>query len=68
MRLNVDLRTIANDVYQAAAAVATPSQPPSLFQPLDEWKAPIVSATNVSVNKKNTTSRAPLSLSVATVM
>ena len=57
--LKVSFTTPANEAYQAAAAVATPNQPP-FSQFILDWNAPTVSKTNVMVSSTNTAATAPL--------
>src|SRR5581483_2961540 len=59
-RLNVEFVTPANDAYHAAAAVATPNQPPTFVHVSDAWNEPIVSHTKVRVRSRNTNATAPL--------
>src|SRR3954454_13748980 len=67
-RLKVNAETPANDAYQAASAVAMPSQPPSLWMPVDVANSPQASTKNVIVNSTKTRSTAPLTRVAATVM
>src|SRR4051794_26935495 len=68
VRRKVEFTTPANDAYQAAAAVATPSQPPTFVQPSEAWNAPIVRNTKVSVSSTNTVATAALTRSDPTAM
>src|SRR6266498_4624397 len=53
-RLKVKLVTPANDAYQAAAAVASPNQPPSLVIESLPAASPIPSRMNVTVRSRKT--------------
>ena len=67
-RLKVSLTTPPNEAYQAAAAVAMPSQPPVLVTPTLDSKAPMVSRTKVAVRRTNTATTAPDTRNEAMVM
>src|SRR4051794_2085639 len=58
-RLAVELNTPANDAYQAASAVSSPSQPPTLLMPLEALYAPMHRKRKVSVSSRKTAMIAP---------